>query len=317
MSARLLGDEAARPIEQLALAGHEGISIGRAILWATRCIAASGSVTPRLDAEVLLGYILGLSRAQLNARWDELLAVGQFDRYAELVRRRVAHEPVAYLIGQKAFYDIQLYVGRGAFIPRPETEHLVEEALAWARTLPLAENSPLRVVDVGTGSGALAVALARHLPQARMWAVDISAEALAIAARNLNRYGLEGRVLLLCADLLSAFGEPFDLIVANLPYVRRGDLASLPQDIIGYEPCEALDGGEDGLEVIRRLLDQAPGRLAVPGLLLLEIGHGQGKQVKEVAQACLPDATVSLLHDYAGLERVVRVERSCPISLSP
>ena len=167
----------------------------------------------------------------------------------------------------------------------------------------------MRVVDVGTGSGALAVVLARHLPQAQVWAVDISAEALAVAACNVGHYSLEERVTLVCADLLGAFGGRFDLIVANLPYISREALLSLPQDVAGYEPQVALDGGDEGLEVIRRLLAQAPERLASPGLLLLEIDHRQGDRVMEMAQENLPGAKVSLLRDYAGLERVVRVER--------
>ena len=307
-SVKLLGDRMDLSIESLSPAELGQVSLGEAILRATHRLAASGSMTPRLDAEVLLGYVLGLSRAQLNARWDEPLTAEQAERYAELVHRRAEHEPVAYLIGQKAFYDLQLYVDRRALIPRPETEHLVEEALAWGRAWQSDEGQPLRAVDVGTGSGALAIALARHL-QAHVWAVDISAEALAVAAYNVGRYNLEGRVMLLCADLLSAFGGRFDLIVANLPYVRQEDLPSLPQDVIGYEPWVALDGGEDGLAVIRRLLSQAHEHLASPGLLLLEIGHGQGDRVLEIARSHLPEATISLLHDYAGLERVVRVER--------
>ena len=286
-----------------------GMPLREVLFWATRLIAAGTSATPRLDAEVLLGHVLGLGRAQLHAHWDDPLAAAQAERYAELIRRRAAHEPVAYLIGARSFYDLDLYVDRRALIPRPETEHLAEEALAWVQAHQPCKGRPLRVVDVGTGSGALAVVLARHLPQAQVWAVDISAEALAVAACNVGRYGLQGRVLLLCADLLSTFGGLFDLIVANLPYISREALLSLPQDVAGYEPQVALDGGEEGLEVIRRLLAQAPERLASPGLLLLEIDHRQGDRVMEMAQENLPEAKVSLLHDYAGLERVVRVER--------
>jgi len=305
MSDRPSGDRAILP--PVTRAG--GVPLREALLWATRLIAASGSATSRLDAEVLLGHVLGLSRAQLHAHWDDPLAAAQAERYTELVRRRAAHEPVAYLICARPFHDLDLYVDRRALIPRPETEHLAEEALAWVQAHQPCKGRPLRVVDVGTGSGALAVVLARQIPQAQVWAVDISAEALAVAAHNVSRYGLERRVTLVCADLLGAFGSQFDLIVANLPYISREELPSLPQDVAGYEPQVALDGGEEGLEVIRRLLAQAPERLASPGLLLLEIDHRQGDRVMEMAQENLPGAKVSLLRDYAGLERVVRVER--------
>jgi release factor glutamine methyltransferase len=309
MSDRLSGGKAEPSAMLPSVPCAEGMSLREALLWAARLIAASGSTTPRLDAEVLLGHVLGLSRAQLHAHWDDPLTSAQARRYAELVPRRAAHEPVAYLLGQKPFYDLELYVDRRALIPRPETEHLLEEALAWGQAHQPHEGRPLRVVDVGTGSGALAIVLARHLPQAQVWAGDISPEALALAARNLGRYDLRERVMLVCTDLLSAFGGQFDLIVANLPYISRGELPSLPRDVAEYEPQVALDGGEEGLEMIRRLLAQAPERLASPGLLLLEIDHRQGDKVLEMAQAHLPDAEVTLLRDYAGLERVVRAER--------
>lgn len=309
MSDRLLGNRADFSAEFPSITDAKGVSLNDALLWAARRLAASGSTTPRLDAEVLLGHVLGLSRTQLYAHGDDLLTARQARQYEGLVRRRAAHEPAAYLVGQRAFYDLELAVDHRVLIPRPETEHLVEEALVWGRSHQPSEGRPLRVVDVGTGSGALAIVLARHLPQAHVWAVDISAKALEVAACNLRRYSLEGRVMLLCADLLGAFASAFELIVANLPYIGQEELSSLPQDVIDYEPRVALDGGEEGLGVIRRLLAQAPERLASPGLLLLEIGHGQGAHVLEMAHFYLPDATVSLLRDYAGLERVVRVER--------
>jgi release factor glutamine methyltransferase len=282
------------------------MTIGDALSWATGLVASSGTDTPRLDAEVLLGHVLALSRAHLYAHWNEPLAPEASKAYHQLVLRRAAREPVAYLIGEKAFYDVELFVDRCVLIPRPETEHLVDAALAWCCTQRM---RPLTIADVGTGSGALAVVLACHYPAARVWAVDISAEALSVARRNVERHGLEARITLVRGDLLGSLVAGFDLIVANLPYVARGELSGLPADVARYEPWVALDGGEDGLEVIRRLLSQVPGRLGWPGLLLLEIDPRQGDAAAQMVRAALPDADVTLLLDYAGLRRVVRAER--------
>jgi release factor glutamine methyltransferase len=285
-----------------------GPSLREALRWAVGFLAQSGSASPRLDAELLLAHVLGWERTQLYLRSEDLLAPAAARRFTELVRRRAAHEPVAYLLGRRAFYDLDLAVGPEVLIPRPETELLVEEALAWAK--PLAR--PLNIVDVGTGSGAIALALARHLPQARVWAVDLSLAALRVAAANARRYGLEERVLLLCGDLLAPLAGPFDLIAANLPYIAHDRLAALPPDVAAYEPPLALDGGVDGLALIRRLLDQAPARLARPGLVVLELDQGQGEAVTALARAHWPQAEVTVRRDYAGLERMVRIAIPAP-----
>lgn len=280
------------------------IAIREALRWATRAIARSGSATPRLDAEVLLGYVLLLSRTKLYVHGDEPLDAQPTARYKDLVRRRVAHEPVAYIIGQRAFFDVDLLVDRHVLIPRPETELLVEEALAWGREQ---RGRVLRVVDVGTGSGAIATVLARHLTRTQVWATDISLAALRVAQRNAGRH--DANVHLVCGDLLTPLLGPLDLIVANLPYIARKEIDSLAPDVAEYEPRLALDGGEDGLDLVRRLLPQTTDRLSRPGLLLLEIDHRQAKAVMEMVSLHLPDARATVLYDYAGLERIVRVER--------
>jgi release factor glutamine methyltransferase len=282
------------------------VTVGAAVQWAARLLAANKSATPRLDAEVLLGYLLSVERTQLYVRWDDPLDAGNVQRFEGLVARRMAREPVAYLIGKRAFYDLDLYVTSDVLIPRPETEHLLEAALAWGQRQ---DARPLRVVDVGTGSGALAVALARHLGHAHVWGVDVSSDALRVAARNVRRYDLERRVSLLCGDLLRPFGILLDLIVANLPYIIKGELDSLMPDVAAYEPRLALDGGADGLDLIRRLLPQVSERLAAPGALFLEIDHQQANGVAELVRRYLPEARITVLRDYAGLERVVCAER--------
>jgi len=278
--------------------------VGEALHWGSRVLAASGSETPRLDAELLLGYVLGLSRSQLYVHWEEPLSPKKLQHYQELVQRRAQHEPVAYLVKSRAFYDVELYVDARVLIPRPETEHLIEEALAWAQQHP---GYIRQIADVGTGSGALAIVLARHLPQAHVWAVDLSAQALSVAARNIARYQLETHITLIQGDLLTAFRGPFQLIVANLPYIDHAELSHLPPEVATYEPRLALNGGQEGLEILARFLPQAAECLAAHGLLLLEIDPRQAAQVCKLARASFPKANITLLRDYAGWERVVRI----------
>jgi release factor glutamine methyltransferase len=287
-------------------------TIGSTLRWAIPLLASSGAHSPRLDAEVLLAHVLSVSRAWLLAHWPDPLSEGSARRYRELIVRRSRGEPVAYLVGERAFYDLDLSVDRRVLIPRPETEMLVDEALRWCRE---AGHSCRRIADIGTGSGALAVALARHFPHARVGAVDRSIGALAVAGRNAARYGVAGRVMRVCGDLLAPLAGPLDLIVANLPYVPTERLSGLDVGVRDYEPREALDGGPDGLDVIRRLWPQAAERLAAPGLLLVEIDDGQGAAAACAARAALADAAnerhsfaISVHRDHAGLERMVRVE---------
>lgn len=283
-------------------AAPSGLTVRDALRWAARALAASGSDTPRLDAELLLAHALGVERSQLPVRWDQALSATAARDFTALVRRRMAHEPVAYLLGRRAFYDLTVQVDGRVLIPRPESEHLVEAALRWASS-----EQALRVADVGAGSGALAVTLARHLPQARVCACDRSLAALQVARVNVTHYGLQGRVRLVCCDLLSALVGPFDLIVANLPYVRSDEIPTLMPDVAIYEPRLALDGGPDGLRLIARLLQEAPARLARPGLLLLEMDPRQAERVVMLAQAAFPDAEIAVLPDLAGRDRVARV----------
>ncbi len=278
-------------------------TVEQALAWARAALAGVSDSEP-LDAPVLLAYVLDTDRAALIAHPDRALTPDHAARFRDLVTRRAAGTPVPYLTGTRAFYGLELFVTPDVLIPRPETEHLIDAALAWA-----GGRSGLRVADVGTGSGAIAVALATHLPDAQVWALDMSPAALAVASRNVDRYDLGKRVRCTGGDLL----EPcvgslqMDLIAANLPYIAQADLEGLP--VVQYEPRLALAGGADGLDLIRRLLVQAPAVLAAGGLLLMEIGAGQGARVRALAEAAFPGARAWLIADYGGHDRVVCVER--------
>lgn len=253
-----------------------------------------------LDAQVILGHVLGRDRGWLLAHPEARLSAAQATTFAELIARRHTGEPVAYLTGQREFFGLTFHVSPAVLVPRPETEHLVEAALEWATP-----RQPLTIADAGTGSGAIAISLAAHLPQARVVATDISRAALAVAAGNAERHGVAARLSLVQADLLTPLHPGVALIVSNPPYITTADLAAL--EVARHEPHAALDGGPDGLEVIRRLLRDAARLLAQPGLLLVEIGAGQGAAATALAREPFPNAAITVLADYAGHDRVLRV----------
>ena len=285
--------------------------VGRAILAATRRLAETGSDTPQLDAIVLLSHVLGVNKAWLYAHPTRELTESEITQYEALVRRRMRSEPVAYLIGVKSFYGLDIAVDRNVLIPRPETELLVDRVLDYLGSLEGAGHR-LSVADVGTGSGAIAVALAANLPDLTVYAVDVSDAALAVAAQNVERHGVDGRVQLLSGQLLDPLSTQVDVIVANLPYIATADLDTLPRQVRDYEPGLALDGGADGLAVIADLLatlalPQGRSKLLPGGRVYLEIGAGQGDAARALVQDLLPDAEVAIAQDYAELDRLLIV----------
>lgn len=290
--------------------------VGRALLAATRRLAEIGSESPQLDAVVLLGYVLGVNKAWLYAHPTRLLAESEIEQYEGLVRRRMCHEPVAYLVGYKAFYGLDITVDHRVLIPRPETELLVDRVLDYLQRLAGRDRHPT-VADVGTGSGAIAVALAVNVPEALVYAVDVSDDALAVAAQNVWRYGVGEQVQLLPGHLLEPLPAPVDVIVANLPYIASADLPALPPQVREYEPVLALDGGADGLGIITELLlalAAPPGcqKLRPGGRVYLEIGAGLGAAARALAQALLPEAEVGVVQDYADLDRLLIVALPAP-----
>ncbi|MBI2912221.1 MAG: peptide chain release factor N(5)-glutamine methyltransferase, partial [Chloroflexi bacterium] len=231
----------------------------------------------------------------LYAGWQELLGPAERRRFRHVVRRRVSGIPTAYLLGRREFYGVELAVDRRVLIPRPETETLVEAALAWA-----ARHRVETAADIGTGSGAIAIALALHLPRARVYATDLSREALAVARKNIRALGLQRQVRLLWGDLGEPLPEPVDLIVANLPYVPTAEMAETG------EPPLARDGGTGGLDLIRRLLQQAPPWLRAGGAVLLEIDPRQAEAVAALGKQHL-GADTAFARDLAGRVRVATV----------
>jgi release factor glutamine methyltransferase len=275
-------------VRLLEAAGDQRARLGTALRDATRRLAAAGCDTPRLDAELLLGEVLGWTRSRLVLESARELTETERLRYGELIARRSAREPVAYLLGRRGFRRIEVAVDPRVLIPRPETELLVDVALS----LP----PGARVADVGTGSGAVALALADERPDLIVSGLDVSRGALAVARANAARLGLAVRFAY--ADLLD--DGSYDAVVANLPYVATGDFASLAPEIIGYEPELALRGGDDGLAEIRRLIP----RLAAVSFVALEDSFDQGERVAGL----LGDAgfsSVERVRDLAGHERVV------------
>jgi release factor glutamine methyltransferase len=270
---------------------------------ATR-LANQGVESPRLDAEILLAHALGLNRAAVLSRPEQWLTPKQLTRYRDLVARRGDREPLAYIVGHREFFGLELKVDQRVLIPRPETELLVEHALEIAKR----KTTPLLIADVGAGSGAIAVTLATHLPGATIYALDQSPGALEVVAENARRHQVGGRVHCLHSDLLAAVSGPVDLITANLPYVRTDEWSDLAPEIQYHEPRSALDGGPDGLDLIGRLLETAEPHLRPSGAILLEIGASQGAAATTLARQSIPQARVQLVQDYAGLDRLVIIE---------
>lgn len=293
---------------QIAWSLDRSSDVGRALLAATRRLREAGSETAQLDSSVLLGYVLGVNKAWLYAHPTRPLNDIEIARFQDLVQRRMCAEPVAYLVGFKSFYGLDITVDRRVLIPRPETELLVERVLARVRLMQLSGQQPI-VADVGTGSGAIAVSLAVNMPGLTVYATDVSDDALAVASQNIWRYGVGEQVQLLPGNLIEPLPEPVDVVVANLPYIPTERLASLPPQIRDFEPVLALDGGPDGLRVIAGLLEMlasplGQARLRPDALVFLEIGADQGQAVRDLVAATLPRAAVEIRTDYSGLDRV-------------
>jgi release factor glutamine methyltransferase len=263
---------------------------------------AKGELTSRnvedagLESEVLLRHAIGIDRTQLYLTLKEALTPEQEKTFIELLKRRLSGVPLAYVVRHREFYGLDFYINQDVLIPRPETELLVEKALALAQSKPIHT-----IADIGTGSGIIAVTLAVKLPDARIYATDISEKALAVALFNAEKHGVVYRITFLQGDLVATLPEPCDLIIANLPYVKQAEITPP----IAAEPHQALDGGREGLDMIKRFCREVKNKLNPDGYVLMEIGQGQSAAIKELLHGLYPDAEIRIYRDLARIERVV------------
>ena len=280
-------------------------ALGDIIRQTNDTLAEAGIPDARLEAELLLHHLLGIPKHRLYAFQEQEVSESHLEQLQQSVERRLTREPLAYIIGLKEFYGIELEVSPDVLIPRPESEYLVEQALF--ASMMKAGESDWVIADVGAGSGALAISMAIHLPMARIYATENSPRAADMTARNIQRHNVADRVTLVQGNLLDDVPESSDIILANLPYIRTGAMPDL-QPEVQWEPREALDGGEDGLDVIRDLLHQAPGKLKDGGMLLLEIDPQQASPLEEMGRSLFPGAEISVQRDLAGLIRYFIVD---------
>jgi release factor glutamine methyltransferase len=316
--------------------------LSEALQSATQTLLGARIADPFIEAELLLGHALRMSKTQLHTEPERGLSSAETKHLRHLVQRRLDHEPTAYILGHCEFYGIELYVDYHTFIPRPETELLVEKAVELAHHISHLEKQ-ITIADIGTGCGAIAISLALALPQAKIYATDISASALQVAEINCRRHAVTGQVELLQGNLLEPLPQPVDMIVANLPYIKNCEFKDLSPEITNFEPPIALAGGKNGLDKIRQMLEQMPGKLnyiplknsvfqGAPNLcngistvpvkksganfswgvnygacFLLEIGQGQGKIATSLVNSYFPQAGIELISDLGGIDRVVKV----------
>ncbi len=291
------------------IGGMEVWTIQRLLGWMMEYFAAKGVDGPRFSAELLLAHVLGWKRIELYTHFDAAVGAGRLAELRELVKRAGEHEPIAYLVGATEFYSMTIRVSRDCLIPRPETEGLVERAIDFLRR----RQGEQQVLDLCTGSGCIAAAIAKNHPAAKVVATDICERALAVAAENVRAHGLEDRVRLLAGDLFEPViagldATRFDLIASNPPYVSAAEYEKLDRNIREYEPKKALDGGADGLDVYRRISERAVEFLKDDGTLLLEIGCGQAEAVLKL----LEEGGLKILEvfkDHAKLNRIISAKK--------
>ena len=278
----------------------------QALRSAAQTLCGAGVPDAFIEAELLLGHVVGMSRTQLYTEPDRSLTSVETEHLHSVIQRRIDREPAAYILGHCEFYGIDFCVEHHTFIPRPETELLVETAVKLARRIATGEGQ-IAIADIGTGCGAIAISLALALPHAKVYATDVSASALRVADTNCRRHGVRGQVELLLGNLLEPLAQTVDIISANLPYVKSSDLNHLSPETRCFEPSIALAGGQDGLDRIREMLEQVPGRLNHGGCLLLEIGQGQAEMVTSLIRSYFPQAWIEFTSDLGGIERVVQI----------
>ncbi len=281
-------------------------TIQKLLNWVTKYLTSKNVDSPRLSAELLLSYVLGLKRIELYTQFDKTVTKKQLDKLHNLVERAGQDEPVAYLVGKTEFYSLELDITPDCMIPRPETELLVERAIEFLRT----RDGGQFVCDLCTGNGCIAAAIACNFPNCKIIATDISDSALTVTARNIEKHQLKNRVKLLCGDLFGPIVPyldtgKFDLIVCNPPYVSAPEFDKLSRNVKDYEPRIALFAGDDGLDVYRRIIEEADPFLKTNGALMLEVGYNQGQSVRELLEKASCFADIAVEKDYQTNDRIV------------
>jgi release factor glutamine methyltransferase len=288
-------------------------TVRRLLEWTAPFFTRKGVDSPRLSAELLLAHVLSIPRIKLYTDYERPLDAKQLSAYRDLVRRASEEEPVAYLTGRAHFFNLEFEVSRDVLIPRPDTETLVENVIQLLRKEPGFENP--RILDLCTGSGCIAAAIAHNVKDATVTATDISAAAVAMAKKNVERLGLSGRVTIEQGDLFAPLQslvdrQPFHLIVANPPYIPTAQIPQLDRSVREYEPLAALDGGLDGLAIHRRIFADAPAHLLPGGRMYLEIAFDQADLARQVAGEHADFSEIRILKDQAGNDRVLAAKRT-------
>ncbi len=284
-------------------------TIKKLLQWTTDHFKKVGGENTRLDAEVLLAEALQCERIMLYTRFDEVPTNDSLAKYRGWVKQRIAGEPVAYIVGHKEFYSLNFAVTSSVLIPRPETEHVVVEALEAVKTIT---DRPIRIVDVGTGSGCVAVSLAKHIDACKIAAIDLSADAVAITGQNVQTHDVADKIKCYTGDLLDALpagSRPVHLIVSNPPYIGRSETETVEDSVLKYEPEMALFGGEKGTEVIQRLVTQAQGMLLPGGRLIFETSPTIFDECLQIIENSTLKWEKSI-KDYAGLKRVIVAKKA-------
>jgi release factor glutamine methyltransferase len=299
-------------MQNQSIAKNSKWTILKLLEWTTSYFKSREVESPRASAEILLAHALHLNRIDLYLRYDQPLGNNELERYKALIKRRAQREPVAYILGAKEFWSLELAVTPDVLIPRPETESLVETALGLlANDLHMA---PGYILELGTGCGAIALALASRQPEHLYFASDVSQAATRIAKQNAKRHGLDGRIHFFVGDWMEPLQEKtqlFDLIISNPPYVPSGGIPELQPEIYKYEPFSALDGEEDGLGCLRKIIGAAHCFLQPRGSLVLEIGYDQKAAVQRVIERCGKYEEVVFSKDYSSMDRVARFSTLC------
>ncbi len=289
-------------------------TILKVLKWTTSYFKSRSIESPRPSAEILLAHILKINRIDLYLQYDQPLNSNELEKFRALIKRRAAHEPVAYITGIKEFWSLELVVTKDVLIPRPDTECIVEASISLLSTASAGNSDlkPMRIFDLGTGSGAIVLALAKEQPMHNYFASDCSIEIIKVAKKNAKKNNCDENVSFFTGDWLSSLKDgkiSFDMIVSNPPYIRTGDIAGLQPEIYEYEPRIAIDGEEDGLSSLKHIIDSAHTLLKRNGTLLLEIGHDQRDAVSRIIENCGKYENIVFSKDYSGYCRVVQMSK--------